>query len=444
VRALKIAILGAGVSGLSLARFLVEGGFQREDVHLFESAPVVGGLCGSKVVDGFTYDVAGGHILYSKDAAAMAWMKACAGGDEAFVQRERHTKIRYGDRWVHYPFENGLGDLPPEANFECLRGYVEAWHRRTTNGTAAPGEFDAWVRWRFGDGIAEHFMDPYNEKVWKRDLATLSSGWVAGRVPDAPVDDVLRSAVGIRTEGYVHQAIFFYPREGGFQAITDGIAATILDRVRLSTPAADLVRHGEGWRVNGEDFDLVVSTLPLTYLPDIASDVPAGVAEAMRTLEYNSLTSLLVALDRPEHPDLSWIYLPHPSQGPTNRVTYMSNYAPGNAPEGKTSFLCEVTSPGGAPYPEASVEEEIVGGLAAAGLLERSEVLFTDRSLVRHAYVVFDHDYEARRATALSWMESVGLEPLGRFGRFEYDNSDQCVIKARELAARLLARAEVG
>jgi len=307
VRALKIAILGAGVSGLSLARFLVEGGFQREDVHLFESAPVVGGLCGSKVVDGFTYDVAGGHILYSKDAAAMAWMKACAGGDEAFVQRERHTKIRYGDRWVHYPFENGLGDLPPEANFECLRGYVEAWHRRTTNGTAAPGEFDAWVRWRFGDGIAEHFMDPYNEKVWKRDLATLSSGWVAGRVPDAPVDDVLRSAVGIRTEGYVHQAIFFYPREGGFQAITDGIAATILDRVRLSTPAADLVRHGEGWRVNGEDFDLVVSTLPLTYLPDIASDVPAGVAEAMRTLEYNSLTSLLVALDRPENPDLSWI-----------------------------------------------------------------------------------------------------------------------------------------
>jgi hypothetical protein len=35
-------------------------------------------------------------------------------------------------------------------------------------------------------------------------------------------------------------------------------------------------------------------------------------------------------------------------------------------------------------------------------------------------------------------MASVGLEALGRFGRFEYDNSDQCVIKARALAHSLL------
>jgi hypothetical protein len=36
-------------------------------------------------------------------------------------------------------------------------------------------------------------------------------------------------------------------------------------------------------------------------------------------------------------------------------------------------------------------------------------------------------------------MASVGLEALGRFGRFEYDNSDQCVIKARALARRLFS-----
>ena len=54
-------------------------------------------------------------------------------------------------------------------------------------------------------------MDPYNEKIWKRPLEQITSDWVAGRVPDAPVEDVLRAAVGIRTEGYTHQAIFFYP-----------------------------------------------------------------------------------------------------------------------------------------------------------------------------------------------------------------------------------------
>jgi protoporphyrinogen oxidase len=267
---------------------------------------------------------------------------------------------------------------------------------------------------------------------------------VAGRVPDAPIDDVLKAAIGVRTEGYTHQALFYYPKKGGFQAITDGIASTLLDRVRVSTPAADLVRQGEGWQVNGEEFDAVVSTLPLDLLPEVAADVPRDVAEAMRGLEYNSLTSVLVALDRPEHPDLSWIYLPHPDQGPANRVTYMSNYSPGNAPAGRTSLLCEVTSPGGQPYPGPEAEEEIVAGLARAGLLRRDEILFTDRSSTAHAYVVFDHGYAARRRAALEWMESVGLFALGRFGRYEYDNSDQCVVKSRALAGRLLGQAVAG
>jgi protoporphyrinogen oxidase len=440
----KIAILGAGVSGLALARFLIEGGLPREDVHLFEAARSVGGLCASKTVDGFTYDVTGGHILYSKDAPAMQWMKDCAGGDGAFVRRDRNTKIRFEDRWVHYPFENGLGDLPAQANFDCLKGYVEAWSRRQADKSAAPTSFDKWVRWRFGDGIAKHFMDPYNAKVWKRDLGRISSGWVAGRVPDAPIDDVLRSSVGIRTEGYTHQAIFFYPLRGGFQAITDGIASRVLGRVRLATPVTDVVRSKSGWRVNGEEFERVVSTLPLTDLPRIVKEMPGDAADAMAKLEYNSITCILIALDRERHPDLSWIYLPHDSQGPANRVTYMSNYSPELAPSGKSSFLCEVTHPGGAPYPGAQLEREVIDGLVAAGLLERGEVLFTDRTSTRHAYVVFDHEYDARRAAALAWLERVGLIALGRFGRFEYDNSDQCVIKARAVAAGLLAGARHG
>jgi protoporphyrinogen oxidase len=434
---MKIAILGAGVSGLALARFLIDAGYPRHDVQLFEAAAHAGGLCASKTVDGFTYDVTGGHILYSKDAEAMRWMKAQAGGEDAFVLRQRHTKIRFGDRFVHYPFENGLGDLPPQANFECLKGYVEAWHRRALDGTQAPADFAGWVRWRFGDGIAAHFMTPYNEKIWKRDLCELSSDWVAGRVPDAPIEDVLRAAVGIRTEGYVHQAHFYYPKRGGFQAITDGIGSGVRDRVRLATPVTEVRHNGAAWRVNGEDFDRVVCTLPLGDVPGILRDVPADVAAAMRGLQFNSITCILLALERPEHPDLSWVYLPHPEQGPTNRVTYMSNYSPGNAPAGKTSFLCEVTHrPGETPGPE--LEQEVIAGLEHAGLVRREEILFSDRTTTRHAYIVFDHGFAERRRAALDWLEQQGIAPLGRFGRYDYDNSDQCVIKARALAQRLL------
>ncbi len=442
---MKTAILGSGVSGLALAQTLTERGFPRSDLHLFEAAPVPGGLCRSRTVEGFTYDVAGGHILYSKDRAAMDWMKVQGGGEGAFVEKVRDTRIRFGDRWVHYPFENGLGDLPPEINFDCIQGYVKAWHERLASGSAAPDDFAGWIRWRFGEGIARHFMDPYNAKIWKRDLAEVSSSWVAGRVPEAPIEDVLKASVGIRTEGYTHQSVFYYPRQGGFQAITDGLYRALADRVRLSTPVAEVRRVGSGWSVDGEAFDLVVSTLPLDGLPRIVRDVPREVAAAMEGLAYNSLVSILVALERERHPeDLSWIYLPHADQGPANRVTYMSNYAPGNAPEGRTSLMCEVTFPGTAPTPGAELEREVLAGLRHAGLVRSGEVLFTDRSTVRHAYIVYDHPFAARRARALAWLDEVGLIPLGRFGAYEYWNSDQCVIAARALAQRLLERARTG
>ena len=37
-----------------------------------------------------------------------------------------------------------------------------------------------------------------------------------------------------------------------------------------------------------------------------------------------------------------------------------------------------------------------------------------------------------------------GLEALGRFGHYDYFNSDQCVIAATALAERLVRRAEEG
>ena len=441
---MKTAILGAGVSGLALARRLCEGGLQVSDLHLFEAGPEIGGLCRSKTVDGFTYDVSGGHILFSKDAPTMQWMRDCAGGDDAFVRRDRNTKIRFDDRWVHYPFENGLGDLPDGPKFDCLKGYVEAWHARKVDGSTAPTDFKTWIHWRFGAGIAKHFMDPYNEKVWKRPLEEITSGWVAGRVPDAPIDDVLRAAIGVRTEGYTHQSIFYYPKNGGFQAITRGIGSTLKDQTRLNTRVESVTRHGDGWRVNGEDFDRIVNTIAMNDLPDIVEGIPDDVAVAMRGLAFNSIVCFLVALDRPEHPNLSWVYLPQHAQGPANRATYMSNYSPGNAPEGKTSFLLEITVPGGAEVPGTELEEETLRGVEHAGLLTRDEILFTDRSFCRHAYIVYDHELEARRTVSIRWCEENGIEPLGRFGHYDYFNSDQCVISATALAERMLEQARTG
>jgi phytoene dehydrogenase-like protein len=58
----KIVILGAGIGGLSAGYFLARTGDY--EVTILEKAPVIGGLCGSFELDGFTLDY-GAHKIYS-------------------------------------------------------------------------------------------------------------------------------------------------------------------------------------------------------------------------------------------------------------------------------------------------------------------------------------------------------------------------------------------
>ncbi len=100
------AILGGGLSGLTLARLLHEKG---EEIIVLEAEPQYGGLCRSRTREGFTFDTGGSHIIFSRDAEVLAFMRRMIEGNE---QRNiRNTKIFYKGLHVKYPFENGLNEL---------------------------------------------------------------------------------------------------------------------------------------------------------------------------------------------------------------------------------------------------------------------------------------------------------------------------------------------
>ncbi|MEE9394501.1 MAG: FAD-dependent oxidoreductase [Planctomycetota bacterium] len=426
---LKTAILGGGITGVSLAYFLQNQGV---DWQLFEAAPRLGGLCRSETTDGFVADCAGGHIIFSKDQEVLDFVLGILG-EGNHHQTPRKSAIYYRGDYVQYPFENGLADLPLNDNYECLSGYVKSDFERRT-GAAEPTNFKDWCMWRFGSGISKHFMFPYNEKLWNIDLKDMNTSWVSGRIPDAPVDDVLRASIGIRTEGYKHQSVFWYPLEGGFETIVKSVAAKLDEsRLHVSAPVKEVVIKKKGFDVDGVHYDKLFSTLPLPELKKVMKGIPDDIAASFDRLQYTSLWSVIVAIDAPDKTDRSWIYFPHPETGPFNRLTHLSNYSPGNAPKGKSSVMVEVTHRGELDLDDAKLAE-IVDHLADCDILERDKVLFSRAWNNKYAYILYTHDLEENLDRVRSWLKGQGVEILGRFGNYDYFNSDQCIRAAMDAA----------
>jgi len=425
-----------------MARLLAADG---HEVVVFEAGREIGGLCQSRTVDGYVFDKAGGHILFTRDERISRFWDELFADEPAHVSKRRTRILHDNDHWVSYPFENALGELPLEHNIECTEGVLRAHLKRKT-GAPEPADFESWIRWKMGEGIARHFMEPYNQKVWKAPLASMGTSWIAGRVPDAPLEDVLRASFGSTTEGYTHQSVFRYPLRGGFADMHERIARPVRDRVVTEHRVQSIGRaRGEGWLVDGERFDKVVSTIPLHVLPDVMESMDDDAAAAARGLHFRGLASYLVGLDHDDVPDFSWVYLPHAHQGPANRITYLSNYSPNNAPTGKASIMAEVTYDGTPPPIDKAGRRALAASLAGAGLLDESRIAVTDAHLNPVSYILYDIGFEAKRQCVVSWCDNQpGFHAVGRFGRYEYHNSDQCLARAMDLHASMAADLATG
>jgi len=425
---LTTAIIGGGLSGLALARLLHERG---EEIIVLEAEPQYGGLCRSRTEKGFTFDTGGSHIIFSRDREVLSFMRRMIGGNEQ--RNNRNTKIFYKGRHVKYPFENGLYDLPEEDRFSCIHGFVRTLIAVEKGEIPRPKNFREWIYYTFGTGIADCYLVPYNEKIWKYPTEQMSLHWVDGRIPRPPVEDVIRSAVGIETEGYTHQAVFSYPLHGGIETLATAIALPVLPFIRTGFRVTSLRKDGQLWQIsNGRETitaGRVICTIPVQHLLPCLDGVPEKVTKACRALVYNSLICINIGI-RGTVPAVSWMYIPDKKLGRTNRLSFPSNYSRHTAPDGCSAILAEITHQPGdeiSCIPDNELISEVMRMLESMKICSPDQVVFTSVERQPFAYVVYDLSYQKNIAVVQEYCRSQGIPLVGRFAQFEYLNMDGCI-----------------
>ncbi len=453
----KSLIVGGGPAGLSAGLHLDDPDFLLADKH-----DRAGGLCRSIVQDGFTFDHAG-HIFFTPDKYVDKLFRDVLADN--FHEQHRESWVYLYDAYQRYPFQGNLYGLPPAVVKECLLGVIEA-SRHASPGTVSNGNghtkgnghaprpnFLEWSRQTFGDGITDHFMQPYNFKVWGIDPAKMSSDWIAGRVLTPSLDEVIEGALHRGKGELGPNARFGYPLRGGCEMFVSGLAKRVKARGGAASFGRTLVRldpnrkratfrveePGEATaRLETVGYDVLYPSVPLPDLIRAIPDAPEAVRKAAKSLPSTAVVCVNLGIDREKVTEKHWIYYPESQDKYIfQRIFVQSNASPFTAPPGHSALTFEISHSKAKPLPvrgKRGLIDACVAGLKRTDLWRDGDnVVFEQVIGMPHAYIPFTPERQGNLDIINAYLHARGIFPIGRFGEWKYVNQDGAILSAKRV-----------
>ncbi|MFR4417408.1 MAG: protoporphyrinogen/coproporphyrinogen oxidase [Akkermansia sp.] len=404
---MKYAVIGAGVSGLSMAGMLLKKG---HEVVVYERDSRPGGLIKCTEVQGNLYHRVGGHVFNSRRQEVLDWFWSRFDKERDFVSARRRAVISLeGGAVVDYPIENHLDQFPEAVRSSIVHELLELYR----NPPAEPRSLGEFFLNRFGKTLNSLYFTPYNNKVWRQDISQIAMDWLEDKLPMPSVAEILLNNIGHINESAMVHSSFFYAKNGGSQFLADTLARGLK------------VRYGEVYvrrRNVAENADRA-SLRGMSGSLGIVFPAWMNCARFPRfqNCAYGT-TSVLCRFP----PMITADYMPSPSHR-SHRIICTGNFSRNNNNGDITTATIE--------FSEQMTEGEIRRQLE---LIPFSPV-YLAHHWEEYTYPVQDVSSRTLIRELKERLEPKGIYLLGRFAEWEYYNMDAAMRAALDLDKRLAA-----
>ncbi len=416
---MKIAILGSGISGLSVAQMLNK----EHEITVYELKPKIGGLIKCERINDCLFHKVGGHVFNAKNPKVQEWFWSFFDKENEFIKARRNAKVYFNGQIIGYPIENYLYLLPQNDVADILNELLglEKYKKKLPNDYE---NFEEFLKGNFGEKLYNLYFNPYNTKIWNTDLSQVPMEWLEGKLPMPSLNEIILNNVLRKEEEDMVHSYFYYPKENGSQFIVDRLSKGLNIITNFNSENIKVDINNKIVIENSEVFDKVIYTGDIRKLPIYFRSIMESnnYWDEIQSLKSNGTSNLFCETD---DGNISWLYLPE-SFTKAHRIIYTGNFSDSNN-RGSNRKTCVVEFSGKVSYETMLDEIKLLPGNLKA----------LSYNYEPNSYIIQSKNTRSVIKDLKEVLEMKNFYLLGRFAEWEYYNMDKAIEAAQALSKRI-------